>query len=53
MQIHGGRTTARAVNGAITTPRLGFLPRAVPGGVYVERIGSEREVPLCALRDLL
>jgi len=47
MQIHGGRTIDRTVNGAIAMPRLGFLPRAVPGGVYVGRIGTERGSTLC------
>jgi hypothetical protein len=47
MQIHDGRTIDRAVNGAIATPRLGFLPRPVPGGVYVGRIGTERGYTLC------
>ena len=47
MQIHDGRTIDRAVNGAIATPRLGFLPRAVPGGVYVGRTGTERGSTLC------
>jgi hypothetical protein len=47
MQIHDGRTINRAVNGAIVSPRLGFLPRAVPGGVYIGRIGTERGSTLC------
>jgi len=47
MQIHDGRTIARAVNGAIATPRLGFLYRKVPGGVYVGRTGTERCSTLC------
>jgi hypothetical protein len=49
MQIHDDCTIARAINGAIATPKLRFLYRAVPGGVYVGRIGTERGSTLCTL----
>jgi len=47
MQIHDDCTIAWAVNGAIAKPKLGFLHRAVPGGVYVGRIGTERGSTVC------